>query len=189
MNCGPEHAGHTGHTPLMVRIPPDPALPAERQDWQPSWPRQDYLELPAVADAVPRARHHVRLVMREWQIRQPSRDGQLATELAYDVEQVTAELVANAVAATLAMPLPTKQLPVRLWMLGGVVWFMVAIWDPSTAVPVPRQPSLVDEFGRGLQLVDALAHWDYYLPSSEHGGKVVYARLPKYVSPMPPVTL
>jgi hypothetical protein len=60
VNFGPEGA------PVMVRIPPDPSLPAERQNWQASWPLQDYLELAAVTEAVPSARYHARLIMREW---------------------------------------------------------------------------------------------------------------------------
>ncbi len=92
MNFGPEGA------PVMVRIPPDPALPPERQNWQATWPWQDYLELAAVTEAVPSARHHARLVLREWGVN---------AELTYNVEQVIAELVANAVAADVISPNPT----------------------------------------------------------------------------------
>jgi hypothetical protein len=162
--------------PVMVRIPPNPALPPERQNWQAAWPRQDYLELAAIADAVPSARHHARLVLREWQ----------AGEVACDVEQVIAELVANAVTATQAIEHWTpKQPPVRLWLLAGDGSdhsdgrVMVAVWDATTAIPVPRRPTRDEESGRGLLFVDALAQWGYYLPPPEHGGKVVHALLPK----------
>jgi hypothetical protein len=156
--------------PVMVRIPPNPELPPERQNWQASWPRQDYLELAAVTDAVPSARHHARLVLREWQ----------AGELAYDIEQVIAELVANAVTATQAIKHWTpKQPPVRVWLLAGEDLAMVVVWDATTAIPVPRRPTRDEESGRGLLLVGALAHWGYYLPPPEHGGKVVHALLPK----------
>jgi anti-sigma regulatory factor (Ser/Thr protein kinase) len=156
-------------SPVMVRIPPDPAMAPERRNWQATWPRQDYLELAAVPDAVPGARHHVRLVLKEWQ----------AGELAADIELVVSELVSNAVAATAAIQWAVNQPPVRLWLLDGVVLAMVVVWDASTAVPVPRMPTQEDESGRGLQLVGALARWGYYLPSPEHGGKVVHAVLPK----------
>jgi hypothetical protein len=169
VNFGPDGA------PVMVRIPPHPALALERQNWQDRWPRQDYLELAAVAGAVPSARYHVRLVLKEWMAIDPA----LSTDQAYDIEHVTAELVANAVAATQAVRWAAKQPPVRLWLLGRPVLSMVAIWDASTAIPVPRTPAEGEESGRGLLLVGALAHWGHYLPAPGHGGKVVYALLPK----------
>jgi hypothetical protein len=169
VNFGPDGA------PVMVRIPPDPALAPERQNWQASWPRQDYLELAAVGGAVPSARHHVRLVLKEWLAIDPA----LTADQAWDIEQVTAELVANAVAATQAVQWPGKRPPVRLWLLGRSVLSMVAIWDASTAAPVPRTPAEDDESGRGLLLVGALARWGHYLPASGYGGKVVCALLPR----------
>jgi hypothetical protein len=166
--------GHDG-APVMVRIPPDPALPQERRNWQAAWPRQDYLELAAVAEAVPSARYHVRLVLKEWLEGEPA----LSVDQAYDIEQVVAELVANAVAATQAVPWTVKQPPVRLWLLGRTTASMVAIWDGSTAIPVPRMAPEGEESGRGLLLVGALARWGYYLTAPHHSGKVIYALLPK----------
>jgi hypothetical protein len=165
--------GHDS-APVMVRIPPDPALPQERQNWQAAWPRQDYLELAAVAGAVPSARHHVRLVLREWLVIDPT----LSTDQAHDIEQIAAELVANAVAATSAVQWAPKQPPVRLWLLGRTAATMVAIWDASTAVPIPQAPAEGEESGRGLLLVGALSRWGYYLAPPGYGGKVVHALLP-----------
>jgi hypothetical protein len=181
VNFGPEGA------PVMVRIPPDPSLPAERRNWQASWPLQDYLELAAVTEAVPSARYHARLVLREWQAAPLADNTALAdnTELAYDIEQVVAELVANAVTATQSvrrwMP---KQPPVRLWLLGRAervttTQAMVIVWDATTAIPVPKRPTQDEESGRGMLLVGALAHWGYYPPPHNYGGKVVHALLPK----------
>jgi hypothetical protein len=169
VNFGPEGA------PVMVRIPPDPALPPERQNWQVTWPWQDYLELAAVDEAVPSARYHVRLVMLEWEAKSLVHN----TELGYDVEQVTAELVANAVSATQATQWAPKQPPVRLWLLGNGNLAMVVVGDATTATPIPRRPNSDDESGRGLLLVGALAHWGYYLAPQGKGGKIVYALLPK----------
>jgi hypothetical protein len=176
VNFGPEGA------PVMVRIPPDPSLPAERQNWQASWPLQDYLELAAITEAVPSARYHARLVLREWQAAPLADNTALAdnTELAYDVEQVVAELVANAAAATQAIKRwAPKQPPVRLWLLAGQGQALVAVWDATTAIPVPERPTQDEESGRGLLMVAALAHWGYYLPPQNFGGKVVHALLPK----------
>jgi hypothetical protein len=153
----------------MVRIPPDPLLPAESQHWQATWPRQDYLELAAVTEAAPSARYHVRLVLREWG----------SGELADDVEQVTAELVANAVAATRAIEWMPRRPPVRLWLLGNGAQAAIVVWDATTAAPVPRRPGQEEESGRGLLLVKALANWGYYFPPPNHGGKIVHARLPR----------
>jgi hypothetical protein len=174
MEQPPVNFGHNGAR-VMVRIPPDPALPLERHNWQASWPRQDYLELTAVAGSVPGARHHVRLVLKEWLAIEPA----LSTDQAYDIEQITAELVANAVTATQAVPWAAKRPPVRLWLLGRSVLAMVAIWDASTAAPVLRRPAEGDESGRGLLLVGALAQWGHYLAMPSHGGKVVYALIPR----------
>ena len=169
MNLGPEGA------PVMVRIPPDPALPPERRNWQATWPWQDYLELTAVDEAIPSARHHARLVMREWGVKSLLHN----TEIGYDVEQVAAELVANAVSATQAIEWAPKQPPVRLWLLGNGNLVMVVVGDATTATPIPREPNSDDESGRGLLLVDALAQWGHYLAPKGYGGKVVYALLPK----------
>jgi hypothetical protein len=162
------------------------------QNWQAGWPRQDYLELTAVTEAVPSARYHTRLVMREWRAESfgmgigvaggcggARRAGE--SQLAEDVEQVTAELVANAVAATRAVAWMPWQPPVRLWLLGDGDQAMVVVWDGTTTAPVLRRPDWDEESGRGLLLVDALAHWGYYLAPASYGGKIVYARLPKDV--------
>jgi hypothetical protein len=49
-------------------IPSNLSLPPEVRGWQETWGHQDYLELVAVPEAVPAARHHVRAALREWQL-------------------------------------------------------------------------------------------------------------------------
>jgi hypothetical protein len=88
-------------------------------------------------------------------------------------------LVANAVAATQANEWMPKQPPIRLWLLGHGDQAMVIVWDATTATPVQRRPEPGAESGRGLLLVGALAHWGYYLPPPNYGGKVVHALLPR----------
>jgi anti-sigma regulatory factor (Ser/Thr protein kinase) len=168
VNFGPERA------PSMVRIPPDPQLSADSQNWQAAWPRQNYLELAAAEAAIPSARYHARLVLREW------RDAGLAldAELARDVEQVLAELVTNAVTATQSAQWLPKQPPVRLWLLATDDQVMIVVWDATTTAPVPGRPGPDAESGRGLLLVAALAGWGYYVPAPDFGGKIVHARLP-----------
>jgi anti-sigma regulatory factor (Ser/Thr protein kinase) len=160
----------------MVRIPPGPLLPAGSQHWQETWPRQNYLELAAAEAAIPSARHHARLVLREW------RDAGLSidADLAQDVELVLAELVANAVAATQSAQWLLNRPPIRLWLLAADDRVTIVVWDATTDTPVPRLPLPDAESGRGLVLVDALATWAYYLPPPNYGGgKVVHARLPR----------
>jgi hypothetical protein len=62
-------------------IPLDLSLPPEKRGWQSAWSRQDYLDLVAVRDAVPSARHHIRAILREWRV----------SDLADEAEQVVAD--------------------------------------------------------------------------------------------------
>ena len=57
------------------------------------WPLQDFLELGALASAVPCARLHTRHVLWEWKLR----------NLGESAELLVAELVTNAVKASRAM--------------------------------------------------------------------------------------
>src|ERR1035438_5527339 len=66
------------------------------------WPLQDFLELGALAGAVPCARLHARQVLWEWGFR-----------LGENAELLVTELVSNAVKASRAM---TQAFPVRLWL-------------------------------------------------------------------------
>lgn len=155
--------------PLIPRIPPDLSLAPDKRNWQASWPRQDYLDLVAVRAAVPSARHHLREILREWRLH----------DVAYEAEQVTAELVANAVNATRLVSCVPKTPPVRLWLLGAADRLVVAVWDATAGIPTPRAPMNNEESGRGLILVDDFSAWGYYLAPEHIGGKVVWARLPK----------
>jgi anti-sigma regulatory factor (Ser/Thr protein kinase) len=126
------------------------------------WPARDFLELGALAGAVPSARLHARQVIWEWGL----------FSLTETVEQVVSELVTNAVTATRAMP---QLAPVRLWLLADTGSVLVMTWDASPQPPALTEPGDLAESGRGLLLVQAFSqNWGSY-PTPQQGGKVVWA--------------
>jgi anti-sigma regulatory factor (Ser/Thr protein kinase) len=126
------------------------------------WPLRSFLELGALPSAVPCARLHARLLMREWG----------RPELAENVEILVSELVTNAVHATRSLKLTC---PVRLWLLSEKARVLVLVHDAGPRSPVRVDASGEAETGRGLLLVEALsATWDWYF-TRETGGKVVWA--------------
>lgn len=127
------------------------------------------------AASVGRQRYQERYVARLEAAQQARRDIASALEswglshLIEVAEQVVTELVANAVehtdAATVALSATrTGEEAVR-----------IVVTDTSRTRPTPVAPSSDDENGRGLLLVDAIAHaWGSELV---HGGKRVWAEL------------
>jgi anti-sigma regulatory factor (Ser/Thr protein kinase) len=106
----------------------------------------------------------------------------LATD---DAEAVASELVANAVAATLAAKKEQEDLPsphVTLTITIKRTYVDIVVWDVSPRFP-PRFPiasatDLEAEDGRGLQIVDYLSdsRWGCY---KCRNGKAVWASTPK----------
>jgi anti-sigma regulatory factor (Ser/Thr protein kinase) len=137
------------------------------------WPDRSYLELGAIASAVPCARLHAREVVREWEL----------ADLAWAVEQVVSELVTNSVRASKGLTasrflgrwIPGAP-PVRLWLNSDKRRVLIQVWDGDEHLPV-RQPvdDLHAEHGRGLLLIEALSeqHGVYRLDGAT--GKVVWA--------------
>ena len=126
------------------------------------WPRQDFLELGALASAVPCARLHARQVLWEWGFRR----------LSGSIELLVTELVTNAVKASRAM---TGASPVRLWLASGSARVLILVWDASLQPPVRMDASDEAENGRGLMLVEAISEqWGWYLHENNHG-KFVWA--------------
>ena len=156
-------AGNPG--PATPEEPGSGAGPAFQPEEGPStasrWPLRDYLELGALPGAVPCARLHARLLIREWG---------LAT-LADDVEILVSELVTNAVHATLALG---QAVPVRLWLLADTARILIIVWDASPQLPIRRGASTEAESGRGLLLVEALSH-QWGTSAAPAGGKTVWA--------------
>ena len=125
-------------------------------------PLQDFLELGALAGAVPCARLHTRQVLWEWDLRNHGE----STEL------LVSELVTNAVKASRAM---AQAFPVRLWLASDSVQVLILVWDASPQSPVRMGTSDEAENGRGLMLVEAISEqWGWYFREGSDG-KFVWA--------------
>ncbi|MEH0520625.1 ATP-binding protein [Streptomyces stelliscabiei] len=110
-------------------------------------------------EAAAQARRDITLVLETWGLPQ----------LVDVAEQVVTELVANAVehtdAATVGASITRT----------GKESARIVVTDTSRTRPTPGTPSPDDEHGRGLLLVEALAHdWG---SEPVHGGKRVWAEL------------
>lgn len=110
-------------------------------------------------EAAAQARRDIALVLETWGLPQ----------LVDVAEQVVTELVANAVehtdAATVGASITRT----------GKESARIVVTDTSRTRPTPGTPSPDDEHGRGLLLVEALAHaWG---SEPVHGGKRVWAEL------------
>ncbi len=148
----------------VYRLDPGPVLPSQgagigRVD---EWPLYDFLELGALAGAVPCARLHARQVVWEW--------GQ--ADLSESIELLVSELTTNAIAAS---RFADWTLPVRLWLLSDKTRVLILVWDANPQPPMRVSSSDDAEGGRGLVLVEAIsAQWGSYA-TPELGGKVVWA--------------
>lgn len=88
-------------TPSLAPVPVPPPRPDGRS-LAAGWPLRDFLELGPLPTAVPCARLHARLLIRDWGL----------TALASNVEILVSELVTNAVHASRVLG---QASPVRLW--------------------------------------------------------------------------
>lgn len=113
----------------------------------------------AKLEAAQQARRDIALALESWGL----------AHLVEVAEQIVTELVANAVEHTDAATVGTSVTRT------GEEAVRIVVTDTSRTRPTPAAPSSDDENGRGLLLVDALAHdWGSELV---HGGKRVWAEL------------
>jgi anti-sigma regulatory factor (Ser/Thr protein kinase) len=128
------------------------------------WPLQDFLEFGALVSAVPCARLHALLVLREWGL----------ASLGESAGLLVTELLTNAVQASLAM---AQASPVRLWLMSDRARVLILVWDASPQPPVRVVVGGEGESGRGLMLVEAISEqWGWYC-RDDSGGKFVWAIL------------
>lgn len=130
------------------------------------WPRVSVLELGAFRDAVPCARRHVRGALGEWGV---------PLDVTEDMELICAELVTNAIQATVSLErtaletVPPEAVPpeavadeeprpIGLRLLGNWQRVVLEVWDCHPAVPVRRTAPDDQECGRGLAIVHELAN-------------------------------
>jgi anti-sigma regulatory factor (Ser/Thr protein kinase) len=163
---------HTGGHPRLAagqaaphhhdRPPAAPAGAARAAPFAAQWPYRTFLELGALAGAVPSARLHARLVLLEWGL----------AALGDSLELVVSELVTNGVRASRA----TGHDAVRMWLVSDLGQLVVFVWDASPQPPSQAaDPGADAENGRGLLLVEALSErWGHF---SYDGAKVVWALL------------
>jgi anti-sigma regulatory factor (Ser/Thr protein kinase) len=142
-----------------LRIPP--FITRQGRGTDDRWPLQDFLELGALLSAVPCARLHARLVLREWGI----------AGLADSAGLLVTELVANAVRASRGMARVSGV--VRVWLLSDSAQILILVWDASPQPPVLADVTDEAEQGRGLRIVDAVSEqWGWYASGN---GKFVWA--------------
>jgi anti-sigma regulatory factor (Ser/Thr protein kinase) len=129
------------------------------------WPLHSFLEFGALPGAVPCARLHARQLLWEWGL----------AALTDSTELVVSELITNAIQASRTTG---QTAPVRLWLLSDKAQVLVLVWDASPDSPVRSDISDETENGRGLLLVEAVSQeWAWYSPSTEEGGKYVWAQI------------
>jgi hypothetical protein len=118
---------HTGGHPRLAAgqaAPRHHSLPAGAARAAPfaaQWPYRTFLELGALAGAVPSARLHARLVLLEWGL----------AALSESLELVVSELVTNGVRASRAMGRDA----VRMWLVSDLGRVVVFVWDASPQPP------------------------------------------------------
>jgi len=149
-------AAHTRHDP-DTQVSPVPANGGQTR----------YVRLAALPSAVPWARRVLRHMLREWRVE----------SMADPAALLVSELVTNAVEASAGGAgrdhgmLPMIGLAIRLTAASLVL----EVWDASPLRPVPRKADTAADRGRGLELVDALAHaWGH---RAAGGGKVVWCEV------------
>jgi len=146
--------------PDLRAVSPD-AVAAAGQDRRPAW-RHAGADLDAVPRSVPAARGLVRIILESWNLE----------DTADPAELIASELLTNAVRASAAAGCPV----VGLRLTCRPRSLLVAVWDASPGLPVPRRDAPADALGgRGLVLVEMLA--DRWGCDPADGGKVVYAEL------------
>ena len=89
-----------------------------RQATGAAWPLRDFLELGALASAVPCARRHARQVLWEWGL----------ASLGESAGLIVTELITNAVKASAAL---AQVFPVRLWLASDLTRVLMSCGTPA----------------------------------------------------------
>ena len=157
--------GAVGNCPPVLRHRPGRA--AERDSSAGTvfgrWPLASRLPLGSLPSAVPCARLHTRLILREWDL----------CQVADNAEMIVSELVTNAIKASWSRH---EAEPVELRVLASRERLIIEVWDALSAPPEPQPHAIDADSGRGLEIVSLLSdRWGFYHPGS--GGKVVWAAL------------
>jgi anti-sigma regulatory factor (Ser/Thr protein kinase) len=93
-------------------------------------------------------------------------------ELTDSVELIATELATNAIQASAEYSIPR---PVEFRMSATGKTVLIEVWDCDPRQPVIRQPTCLDEGGRGLLLVATIsAQWGWTIFQK---GKIVWAKV------------
>ncbi|HEV2373594.1 MAG TPA: ATP-binding protein [Streptosporangiaceae bacterium] len=140
------------------------------------WPLSSYLELGALASAVPCARLHARQVLWEWGLAVLTDTvGLVVSELVTNGIQASAGVIGSWYQGQWAAGIP----PVRLWLCSDREKVLVEVWDGNEQKPQTQEVDLEADGGRGLLLVETLcAEWGTYMPENSTG-KCVWAVVTK----------
>jgi proline iminopeptidase len=134
-------------------------------------PSRHYADFPPHPASASEARRHVRATLTIWRL----------PHLIDSAQLLVSELIGNAVKAATTSP-------IRLTLDPSPSHLLIEVWDPDPAPPIPKSPTSLDEGGRGLLLVEALAEtWGHH--PTPHG-KTVWCTLPTAPgnpAPPPPV--
>ena len=133
--------------------------------------------MPRVATRTPAPASRSIAAARTFTLRTMYRWG--AVDRAEDVAAVVSELLTNALRHALPQASQaTGRLaawPIRLGLLDPGPCIVCAVADPSSELPLPRQPDWQDETGRGLVVVASLSDKWGYCGAPADQGKVVWA--------------
>jgi anti-sigma regulatory factor (Ser/Thr protein kinase) len=129
----------------------------------PGRPLVSRLELGALPSAVPCARLHTKVILKEWCI----------GHMADDAEIIVSELTTNALKASWSA---NDSTPIALHLLASHDCLAIQVWDSVPAAPDPQPHTIDAETGRGLEIVSLLSdRWGLCHPDT--GGKIVWAAL------------
>jgi anti-sigma regulatory factor (Ser/Thr protein kinase) len=122
------------------------------------WPHTTALALAPLATAPACGRLHARHILHEW----------LLGHLADDAGLLISEMLTNAISAF--------RDPVCLRLLADREQLIIEVWDSAPDNPQPRIADYADESGRGMAVIEAIAHrWGVQRISDSK--KLVWAEL------------
>jgi hypothetical protein len=129
--------------------------------------RSRHVRMPVLPSAVPQSRRVLRYMLREWQLERMLDPALL----------VVSELVTNGVQASGNGACTDDQnrqiITLNLRLTASSL--LIEVWDASPALPVLQEADITSARGRGLMLVDFLAHAWGYRPAG--GGKVTWCEV------------
>jgi anti-sigma regulatory factor (Ser/Thr protein kinase) len=130
----------------------------------------DELQLASVPSAVASARRFTELSLRKQDLDEIIDDAQLIIS-----ELVTNAIKATGITATQADYGSPDERPVIARLRVSSLVLRIEVWDRDIRPPVPALPDLLDESGRGLMLVAAIAAAWGHVPFAD--GKVTWAEI------------